>query len=186
MFGGKHCLSSKVPLPLFEASTAQQEGYFYTENNMKNFVIIAHNIRSLHNVGSIFRTSEGAGVEMIYLTGYTGFPPRKEIAKVALGSDERIPWGHTKQIGPLINKLKNDGYQIVALEQDPRSIDYKKFTPQSKLALIVGNEVLGVSKVLRDKCDAIIEIPMLGARKSLNASVAFGIAAFELAGKSLK
>lgn len=123
---------------------------------------------------------------MIYLTGYTGYPPRKEIAKVALGSDERVPWKHSKGIGGVIKKLKQQGYQIVALEQDSRSINYKQFKPKSRVALIVGNEVLGVSKSLRDKCDAIVEIPMLGPRHSLNASVAFGIVAFEIGGKQVQ
>jgi len=151
----------------------------------KSFVVIAHNIRSLHNVGSIFRTGEGAGVDRVYLTGYTGTPPRKEIAKVALGSEDRVKWESNKQIGKVVDRLKSEGYQIVALEQDPRAISYKKFKPAQKVALIVGNEVLGVSKPLRDKADVIIEIPMLGARKSLNASVALGIAVFEIGNKLL-
>ncbi len=148
-----------------------------------SFVVIAHNIRSLHNVGSIFRSAEGAGVDKIYLTGYTGTPPRKEISKVALGSEEIIPWQSTKNIGALVKKLKAEGYQIVSLEQDPRAVDIHTFKPALKVALIVGNEVLGVSKQLRDQSDVIVEIPMLGSRKSLNVSVAFGIAAFALAQK---
>ncbi len=148
---------------------------------MSELVVIAHNIRSLHNVGSIFRTAEGAGVSKLYLTGYTGTPPRKEIAKVALHSDERVPWEYRKTASSVIAKLKKEGFQIVALEQDPRSISYRQFKPENKCALIVGNEVLGVSKQLRDKCDVIIEIPMIGKRKSLNVSVAFGIAIYALA-----
>lgn len=151
--------------------------------NTSSFVVVIHNVRSLHNVGSIFRTSEGAGVDKVYLTGYTGRPPRKEIAKVALGSEERIPWEGVATAAKVVDKLRAEGYQIVALEQDPRSISYRKFSPVQKVALIVGNEVLGVSKPLRDKADVILEIPMLGSRKSLNASVAFGIAAFDLAEK---
>lgn len=148
-----------------------------------NFIVIAHNIRSLHNVGSIFRTAEGAGVDKIYLTGYTGTPPRKEIAKVALGSENVIPWQHTKAIGKLLDQLKSEGYKIVSLEQDSRSVELYSFPPSPKIALIVGNEVLGVSKSLRDRSDVILEIPMIGSRKSLNASVAFGVAAFELGRK---
>lgn len=146
-------------------------------------VVIAHNIRSLHNVGAIFRTSEGAGVDKIYLTGYTGIPPRKEISKVALGSEERVPWEQSKNISTLITKLKAEGYSIVSLEQDPRSIDYRAFKPKPQTALIIGNEVRGVSKQLRDRSDSIIELPMHGNRKSLNVSVAFGIAIYELSSK---
>lgn len=149
---------------------------------MTDLVVIAHNIRSLHNVGSIFRTSEGAGVNKIFLTGYTGIPPRKEISKVALGSENVIAWQQFKNISSLITKLKTDGYFVIALEQDPRSVSYRdiKIPIQKKVALIVGNEVLGVSKALRDKADVIAEIPMIGSRKSLNVSVAFGIAIYSI------
>lgn len=152
---------------------------------MKNshLVVIAHNIRSLHNVGAIFRTSEGAGVCKLYLTGYTPTPPRPEIAKVALGSENRVPWQSAQKVGELIRKLRTEGYLVVALEQDTRSIDYRKFFPKSPVALIIGNEVRGVSKALRDQADTIIEIPMQGMRKSLNVSVAFGVAVFEIASK---
>jgi len=151
---------------------------------MKKLVVIAHNIRSLHNVGSIFRTAEGAGVNKLYLTGYTGHPPRKEISKVALGSENRLPWEFNKSVTSVINQLKKDGFLIVALEQNPKAINYNKFSaPRSKVALIVGNEVRGVSPQLLNKTDKIIEIPMLGARKSLNVAVAFGIATFELKNK---
>lgn len=155
---------------------------------MSELVVIAHNIRSLHNVGSIFRSAEAAGVTKVFLTGYTGTPPRNEISKVALGSELRIPWEHSKNIGSVIKQLKKDNYYIVALEQDPSSVDYRKVNVKSKnkVALIVGNEVLGISKPLRAKADIIAEIPMLGGRKSLNVSVAFGIAIYALAhqGKS--
>lgn len=149
---------------------------------MVDLVVIAHNIRSLHNVGSIFRTSEGAGVSKIFLTGYTGTPHRKEISKVALGSENIIPWQQFKNISSLITKLKTDGYFIIALEQDSRSVNYRniKIPRQTKVALIVGNEVLGISKSLRDKADIIAEIPMIGSRKSLNVSVAFGIAIYAI------
>jgi len=148
---------------------------------IKEVVVIAHNVRSMYNVGSIFRTAEGAGVAKLYLTGYTPYPPRPEIAKVALGSEKRLSWEQIGRVGDLISDLKQSGYLIVALEQDNRSIDYRKFRPtKSKVALIVGNEVRGVSKPLRDVSDVIIEIPMKGQRKSLNVSVAFGVAVYQL------
>ncbi|MFA7308607.1 MAG: TrmH family RNA methyltransferase [Patescibacteria group bacterium] len=146
-------------------------------------IVIAHNIRSLHNVGSIFRTSEGAGVSKVYLTGYTGFPPRREIAKVALGSENRIPWEYRRNISYVIKKLKLEGYQIVVCEQDSRSIDFKNLVPNKKIALLMGNEVRGVSKSLRDQADQLIHIPMLGSRKSFNVSVAFGIVAYDIGKK---
>lgn len=150
---------------------------------MTELVVIAHNIRSLHNVGSIFRTSEGAGVNKIFLTGYTGTPPRKEISKVALGSDDVVAWQQFKNISSLITKLKTEGYFVIALEQDARSVNYRniEIPPRKNVALIVGNEVLGISKALRDKADVIAEIPMIGSRKSLNVSVAFGIAIYAIA-----
>lgn len=151
---------------------------------MKSLVVIAHNIRSLHNIGAIFRTAEGAGVDKVYLTGYSGKPPRKEISKVALGSDLRVPWEYKKNISSLIKKLKQQKYSILALEQDKKSIDYKKFrTKKQKIALIIGNEIRGISQQLRNQADVILEISMLGNRKSLNVSVAFGIAIFELKNK---
>lgn len=122
-------------------------------------------------------------MDLLYLTGYTGVPPRKEIAKVALGSENRVPWKFKKRVGEAITELKSQGYQVVALEQDPRSIPYQNFRFRLPIALIIGNEVRGVSKVLRDQADAIIEIPMLGPRKSLNVSVAFGVAIYEMASK---
>lgn len=158
-----------------------------------SFVVIAHDIRSAHNVGSVFRTSDGAGVEKIYLTGYTPnpatpetiYPTRahKDLAKTALGAEENIPWEHHENILPLLEKLKSDGYVVVALEQSEGSIDYRDFIPTEKTALIVGNEVGGVEKMILDRCDAIIEIPMRGRKNSLNVSVAFGIAVFEMRSK---
>lgn len=150
---------------------------------MSQLVVIAHNIRSLHNVGSIFRTAEAAGVTKVFLTGYTGTPPRNEISKVALGSEMRIPWQHAKNIGSVLSQLRRENFYIVALEQDAASVDYRKVNvkPNANVALIVGNEVLGISKPLRAKADIIAEIPMLGGRKSLNVSVAFGIAIYALA-----
>lgn len=151
------------------------------------FSVICHNIRSLHNVGAIFRTSEGCGVNQIYLTGYTGFPPRKEIAKVSLGSENRVPWEHCKNISNVIKKLKSDGYRLVVCEQDDRSMDFREFQVKrgEKIALLMGNEVRGVSKPLRDQADQLIHIPMLGGRKSFNVSVAFGIVAYEI-GRQIK
>ena len=153
-------------------------------------VVIAHDIRSLHNVGSIFRSADAFGVAKIYLTGYTGTPPRKEIAKVALGSQDRVPWEKRDDVLGLIKELKQGGTYVVALDNREGAIDIttviarSEATKQSRpIALVLGNEVEGVpSEVLR-ACDALVEIPMPGQKKSLNVAVATGVALFVLGGK---
>lgn len=144
-------------------------------------ILIAHNIRSLHNVGAFFRTADAFGVEKIYLTGYTGCPPRKEIAKTALGSEHRIPWEHREDLDALLLELKSMGKKIVALEISDRAIPVSALEiPTEQIALIVGSEVEGISPQLLEQCDEIIEIPMIGIKKSLNVSVATGIALFAI------
>lgn len=144
-------------------------------------ILIAHNIRSLHNVGAFFRTADAFGVEKIYLTGYTGCPPRKEIAKTALGSEHRIPWEHRENLDELLLELKSARKKIVALEISDRAIPVGALEiPVEQVALIVGSEVEGISPQLLEQCDEIIEIPMIGIKKSLNVSVATGIALFAI------
>jgi len=146
--------------------------------------VLLHNIRSTHNVGSIFRTADGAGVSLMYLSGYTPMPldrfgrVQKDIAKVALGAEKFIPWEYFKTPAKLIARLKKDGWTIVGVEQDKRSLDYKKFKPKNKTLFIFGNEVEGISKSLLAKCDVVVEIPMSGKKESLNVSVAAGIILF--------
>lgn len=152
----------------------------------KEFIAIIHNVRSLHNVGSVFRTADGAGVSKIYLTGYTPSPIdemgriRKEIIKTALGAEQSIKWETVKNISAVTKRLKKEGVQIVALEKAKNAVDYKKFKPKFPVALIVGNEVRGLSSTILTRADAIISIPMLGKKESLNVSVAFGIAAYSI------
>ena len=142
-------------------------------------ILIAHNIRSLHNVGSIFRSADAFGVERLYLTGFTGTPPRKEIAKVSLGSEDRVVWEHRDEILPLIGELRKSGYAIFALETGPSALPIDEITgSKDRIALIVGNEVSGLEKTITDACDKTVEIPMPGCKKSLNVSVAAGIALF--------
>ncbi len=117
-------------------------------------IIIAHNIRSLHNVGSIFRTADVFGIEKIYLTGYTGQPPRKEIAKTALGSDKRVKWEGVEDVYKLIDQLKDEGVVVAALEMNERSVSIESFTSSKEVALILGNEVEGIEKEVLEKCDA--------------------------------
>ncbi|MGC9602400.1 MAG: TrmH family RNA methyltransferase [Minisyncoccia bacterium] len=163
--------------------------------------LILHNIRSVHNVGSIFRTADAAGVSKIILSGYTPMPldrfgrERKDFVKVSLGAEQSVPWAHVKRPASALTKLKKEGYTLAALEQDKNSTPlfaYKSIN--KKIALIVGNEVRGVSPALLKKVDAILEIPMRGAmvrqahhprnnkrgKESLNVSVAAGIALFAL------
>ncbi|HQK63687.1 MAG TPA: RNA methyltransferase [Candidatus Staskawiczbacteria bacterium] len=147
---------------------------------MKEFYVICDNIRSLENIGSIFRTADALGVTKIYLCGICGTPPNPKISKTALGAEKNIPWEYVKQTGRLIDKLEKQGIETVALEQDKNSIDYAKYRPNFPVALIVGNEVKGVSPKILQKCDKIIELPMVGKKESLNVSVAFGIAGYEI------
>jgi len=146
----------------------------------RDFYVICDNIRSLENIGSIFRTADALGVSKIYLCGICGQPPNPKIAKTALGAEKTIPFEYYKQTGRLIDKLKKEKVQIVALEQDKKSIDYRKFKPKFPIALIVGNEVKGVSKKILAKCDRIIELPMQGKKESLNVSVSFGVAGYKI------
>jgi 23S rRNA (guanosine2251-2'-O)-methyltransferase len=149
-------------------------------------ILVLYDIRSTHNVGSIFRTADAAGVSKIYLVGLTPTPldrfnrDRKDVAKVSLGAEKVVPWKYEKNIGSLLAKLKKEKCNIVALEQDKKSIAYKKYKATSKTALLVGNEVEGIPKEVLKKCDAIIEIPMFGKKESLNVSVATGIALYEI------
>ncbi len=144
------------------------------------FFAILHNIRSLHNVGAIFRAADGAGVFKIYLCGYTGTPPRKEITKVALGAEDAVPWEYLRRPGDVMRRLRAQGVRIVALEVSDRSVDIQHYRPQFPMALLVGNEVRGIPKALLAKCDDVLAIPMRGMKESLNVSVAFGVAAYTL------
>lgn len=143
-----------------------------------------HNIRSCHNVGSIFRTADAAGVAKIYLCGETAAPidrfgrARKDIAKVALGAEKSVEWEYVKDIHEVISKLKKEKFTILALEQDETSTDYKKAKLGLQNLLIVGNEVKGIEKDILQKCDQILEIPMKGEKESLNVAVATGIVLF--------
>jgi 23S rRNA (guanosine2251-2'-O)-methyltransferase len=149
-------------------------------------IVIAHRIRSLYNVGSFFRTCDAIGAEKIYLSGYTASPKDQPIrlAKTALGAEQTVDWEKVKTLPPLIKKLKTKGYEIIALEETKgQSIDYRKWSPSDKVAIILGNEVKGISKVIRDKCNKVIELPMLGKKKSLNVSVSLGAIGFYILGK---
>jgi len=156
---------------------------------------ILHDIRSVHNVGSIFRTADGAGFEKLYLCGITPSPTdrfgkiRPDFGKVSLGAEKSVAWESVPDVRNLIKKLKKDGWIVLALEQSERSISLtaknlrpnllRKVRPRP-VALVVGNEVDGIPPEVLKLADTILEIPMLGKKESLNVSVAFGIAAYWL------
>lgn len=144
-------------------------------NDRPNLVLIAHNIRSLHNVGSIFRTCDAAGVSKLYLSGYTGTPPRKEIRKTALGAEESVPWEHSWEIEPILERLAEQGYDLLAVEQNDLSIPYFQYPLAHKLALIVGNEVEGLEPEVLERADICLHVPMYGDKVSLNVAVCTGV-----------
>jgi len=150
----------------------------------KQVYVIAHNIRSLLNVGSVFRTADAFGILKIYLTGYTGTPAnpihKNKIAKSALGAEIWVPWEHEKSAVRLIKRLKLEKIQIVALENNVKSQNIHKFKPKYPIAILLGEEVRGISSALLKLCDKVVEIPMTGKKESLNVSVAFGIATYQL------
>ena len=140
-------------------------------------VVILDNIRSLNNIGSVFRSSDAFLVEHIYLCGITATPPNAEIHKTALGAEDSVDWSYTEDTKDQIEQLKQDGYIICALEQAQGSSLLNELTPDKskKYALILGNEVKGVPQGVVDMCDNCIEIPQFGTKHSLNVSVAAGI-----------
>ncbi|MEK7080712.1 MAG: TrmH family RNA methyltransferase, partial [Patescibacteria group bacterium] len=146
----------------------------------KEFYVVCDNIRSLENIGSIFRTADALGVAKIYLCGISGNPPHHKISKTALGAEKTIPFEYCRQAGRLIGRLKKSKINIVALEQGKSAVDYRKFKPKFPLALIIGNEVKGISKKILSKADKIIYLPMHGKKESLNVSVAFGVAGYHI------
>ena len=146
--------------------------------------LIAHNIRSLWNVGTFFRNADCLGVDTIYLTGYTATPPRKEISKTAIGAEEWIDWKYVKDPIQLIDGLKKKNFEIVALEKTKQSICIQDYEPTKPIALIVGHEVLGVSKELLESADTVVHIPQVGKKESLNVSVACGVALYALRNNS--
>ena len=167
----------------------------------KDFYVICDNIRSLENIGSIFRTADALGVSKIFLCVISVRPAIVEnkstflkrkvlgrapnllgalVAKTALGADKTVPFEYYKQTGRLIDKLRKEKIFIVTLEQSKKTINYRKFKPKFPLALIIGNEVKGIPLKILKKSDKIIYLPMIGKKESLNVSVAFGVAGYHI------
>lgn len=145
-------------------------------------VVILDNIRSMHNVGSIFRTADGFLIEGIYLCGFTPTPPHRDIHKTALGATETVDWKYFSTTLEAVDQLKEQGYSIIAVEQVEGSVLLDSYTvsQENRIALIFGNEVEGVSEDVLDLCDGALEIPQLGMKHSLNVSIAAGIVLWEL------
>ncbi|MCR4311528.1 MAG: TrmH family RNA methyltransferase [Candidatus Taylorbacteria bacterium] len=156
----------------------------------KEVYVVLCNIRSIHNVGSIFRTAECFGVSHVLLVGYTPTPvdrfklPRKDFAKVSLGAEKNIIWSSYPTITKAITFLKGKGVQIIAVEQDEKARDYKTISVRRPIAFLLGNEVGGIPKKVLTLCDVIAEIPVYGTKESLNVSVSAGIALAEMVPKT--
>ena len=148
-------------------------------------VLVLDNVRSLHNVGAVFRTADAFALEKIYLCGVTGQPPHREITKTALGSTESVAWEHAPTTLGAVLQLQAAGYQLVAVEQTTASVPLPQFQPApgQPLALVLGNEVFGVDDEVLALCAAAVEIPQLGTKHSLNVSVAAGVVLWDILGK---
>ena len=147
-------------------------------------IIVLDNVRSLNNVGSVFRTSDAFLLEAVYLCGITGMPPNKEIHKTALGATDTVTWKYFTETLHAIAELKEKGYQVYAVEQAEQAVRLNNFAPGKEMtAVIFGNEVKGVDQKVIDACDGVIEIPQLGTKHSLNVAVSVGIVAWELFNK---
>jgi len=144
------------------------------------FYIICDNIRSLENIGSIFRTADALNVDKIFLCGICGKPPNSKISKTALGAENWIEWEYCGLSWKLIERLKKEKVFIAVLEQTKNSLAYTKLKPKFPLALVIGNEVKGISPSVLKRADKIISLPMFGKKESLNVAVAFGIAGYEI------
>lgn len=163
----------------FEKLTMENLGRMDTpefkESNKLPVIIVLDNLRSAHNIGSIFRTCDAFRVEAIYLIGICAIPPQKELMKTALGATETVVWRHFENCNEALLLLKKDNYFIAAVEQTNQSILLQNFIPQSKTAFVFGNEVNGVSNEALEFCDASVEIPQFGTKHSFNVSITAGI-----------
>lgn len=153
----------------------------FEQKKKHNFVIVLDNVRSLHNVGSAFRTADAFAAQKVYLCGITGIPPNREIQKTALGATQTVAWQYAEHTTSLVEQLRKENYIILSIEQTESSILLQNYTIQSaqKYALVFGNEVFGVSQEVVNLSDACIEIPQFGTKHSLNVSVSIGIVCWQ-------
>ena len=157
----------------------------FKEAEKTPIIIVLDNIRSLNNIGSVFRTADSFRIEKIYLCGITAQPPHRDIHKTALGSTETVEWEHVEDTKALIQRLKSNGVEPFAIEQAEDSLDLMHFEPNknSKIAIVMGNEVDGVQQEVIEICDGVIEIPQIGTKHSLNISVCTGVVIWDLYSK---
>ena len=166
-------------LKITELKRLTPEDFKQTEKTP--LIVVLDNVRSLHNVGSVFRTSDAFLIEAIYLCGITATPPHAEIHKTALGAENTVEWQYFEHTLDAVRLLKQKDYHILAVEQAEDSIPLDKFQPENlRYAVILGNEVKGIDQAVMDYCDACIEIPQFGTKHSLNVSVAAGIVLWEI------
>jgi len=172
------------PIEIERKLLAQQErlrGGAGAEIDRLPFAVVVDNVRSLWNVGSMFRTADSCGVGLMVLTGITGCPPRRELSKTALGADEAVAWRYVADPVEAVRGLVAEGYTAVALETSPSAVPLDRFEWPERVALVLGNEVAGVGDPVLAECERHLSLPMLGVKDSLNVAVAFGIAAFAAA-----
>lgn len=166
--------SDRMP---FQATTA---GARYDRIGWLPVSILLDDVRSLYNVGAFFRTADAAGVEKLYLCGITGRPPKRAIAKTALGAEESVPWEHTWDAMDALAALRGRGYEIAAIETSVHAVDLFDWRPRFPVCLVFGHEVEGIRAEISGFCDTHVRIPMLGAKHSLNVATAGGVAIYEL------
>ena len=154
----------------------------FKQSEKSPVIVVLENIRSAYNIGSVFRTSDAFLMEAIYICGYSAKPPHKEIKKTALGAEESVAWKHFETTAEAIAALKEAGYKVYAVEQAEGSLKLQKinFEPNQKIAVVFGNEVVGVEQSTIQLCDGCIEIPQLGMKHSLNIATAAGVVLWEL------
>ena len=157
----------------------------FKQADKSKVVVVLDNVRSMHNVGSVFRTADAFLIQSVYLCGYTPKPPHRDIQKTALGATETVEWHYVSNTMEAVRLLKEKGYKIFAVEQAEGSVSLEKFNPEDNIAVIFGNEVEGVDVEVLKHCDACIEIPQFGTKHSLNISVAAGIVLWEITRKKL-
>ena len=161
----------------FQATAA---GAAYEQIRSLPVRVLLDNVRSLYNVGAFFRTCDAAGIEKLHLCGITGRPPKRAIAKTALGSEETVPWEHAWEALPALQAIRAAGCEIAAIETSVHAVDLFDWTPRFPVCVVFGHEVDGVQPALSALCDTHVRIPMLGAKHSLNVATAGGVVIYEL------
>ena len=160
----------------------------FKESDKFPYVLILDDIRSMNNIGSVFRTSDAFKVEKVYLCGITATPPHREIQKTALGADETVAWQHVEDVLQLVKELQAEGYIVAAVEQVENSVSLLDFQPEAdkKYAFVFGNEVFGVNQSVVEQADFCLEIPQYGTKHSLNISVTAGVVSWDFVSKVLR